>query len=78
MQYDRQGKAACEYLEVRCRLDCCNFYTTATCYQTEDCCRFRLIGGPNQHYEITEKGIRYLQLLCEIENDLQPEESIYK
>jgi DNA-binding PadR family transcriptional regulator len=28
--------------------------------------------GPNQRYEITDRGLRYLQLFAEIEDDLTP------
>jgi predicted transcriptional regulator len=28
--------------------------------------------GPNQRYEITDRGLRYLQLITEMENDLMP------
>jgi predicted transcriptional regulator len=28
--------------------------------------------GPNQRYEITDRGLRYLQLFAQIENDLWP------
>ena len=29
-------------------------------------------GGPHQRYEITPKGLRYLQVFAEIEDDLRP------
>lgn len=32
--------------------------------------------GPNQHYEITLKGERYLQLFAKIEDDLGPVKAI--
>jgi predicted transcriptional regulator len=32
--------------------------------------------GPSQHYEITDKGLRYLHIFAELEDNLQPVESI--
>jgi predicted transcriptional regulator len=69
--YSRTGGCRSFELAYRCQLTWPQFlhYRDALL-----CCELLIIAGKGsaQHYEITSKGLRYLQIFEEIEADLKP------
>ena|SRR5262245_6443942 len=69
--YTKAGGCRPSELAYRCELPWQQFRSYRDLLINHNLLMISFNSGPNQHYEITPKGERFLQLFAEIEDDLK-------